>query len=152
MSYNKEGYVSPHDDSKRVADMLRSIIQDGARDFAETVVASVFQKKVVNGKDLGAICQKLAIKIAGSLLITQDSSTEKDYKTVSKVLFWLWICYKEGINPENDEVWQLMVLEDVIPGFMSKINSFPATGKAAPMASLKKPGKKEKRDVKDVQW
>jgi len=151
MSYSNEGYVSHHRDNERVAAMLRSIVQDGAKDFKECVLDLVFPKKLINGIDIGEKCSNLAMKIAGSVLIDQETSTPSDKKIVSKLLMWLMICYRKGINPENNIVWKILVLEEAVPGFMRKINSFPGTGKAAPMASLIKP-EKARRDVKTVRW
>jgi hypothetical protein len=153
MSYSSEGYLSHHRDNERVANMIRSITQDGCLDLQKITIDPFFPKKIVDGVDIGSICSDLIIKIAGSLQdevyekefwSLQDEAYEKEFSTkergkVVNLFKIIFIDYLAGINPNDDIVWQINWLTEGMPLFMKKINTLPGTGKVAPMASLKKP-------------
>lgn len=130
---------------ERVAMVLRSITQDGCLDFKNDTIDTIFPVKDENDEhDIGKACQKFAMKILGSL---QD-----DVKIQRKLLFFLYIMYEKGRNPDTDKIWHILWLNDASPLFSKKINSLPATGRVSAMASLEKPEKTIGRDIKDIQW
>ena len=144
MPYGSEGYLSYHRDNERVANMIRSITQDGCRDLQKKTIDVIFVKKEIDGEDIGKICSDLTMKIAGSLKdykLGEDSPDVEE--TIVQLISILIIDYFEGINPNKDMVWQINWLTKGIPLFSKKINTLPGTGKVAPMASLDKPDKKD---------
>ena len=153
MSYGAEGYLSHYRDNERVASMVRSITQDGCRNFNENTVKTIFMTKEVDGKDIGEICSSIIMTIAGSLKIDEEVTLEsEDYNTIEELITIILLDYLDGINPNTDIVWQYKWLTKGVPLLAKKINTLPGTGKVAPMASLEKPTTEKRRDIKDVKW
>ena len=134
----RESYVSPRRDSERIAQMLRSIVQDRTLAFKKNTIDVIFPKKIVDGKDIGEVARRWVITICGSL---------QNDETIENILLTIWCFYQDGINIDTDEVWQLKWLKDGVPLFMEKVNDLPGTGRVAPMASLEKPKEKE-----EIEW
>ena len=87
MSYGSEGYLSYHHDNERVASMVRSITQDGCRNFNETTIKTIFVKKIVDTIDIGEICSNLIMTIAGSLKMDDENgSLEQETSSVVEEL------------------------------------------------------------------
>lgn len=150
MAYGDAGYISHHRDNERVASMLRSITQDGCLIFDETTIQTIFVKKEVDGKDIGKICSDLIMTIAGSLQMGEDENLEKnELDSVEELIVILLLDYLDGINPNDDFIWQIKWLTTGIPLLANKINTLPGTGKVASMASLKKPDKTNKDEIED---
>ena len=152
MTYGSEGYLRHHRDNERVANMVRSITQDGCRNFQKKTIDTIFVEKIVDGVDIGKICSDLIMIIAGSLNAdkTEEYDSDKTYVIVELIEI-IYVDYDEGINPYKDIVWHMKWLTCGVPLLAKKINTLPSTGKVAPMASLEKPDK-TMRDIKDVKW
>lgn len=154
MTYGSEAYLSYHRDNERVASMVRSITQDGCRNFNEKTIKTIFISKTVNNVDIGKICSDLVMTIAGSLKIDEEnSSLNKEVEnTVEELLILILLDYLDDINPNEDIIWKIKWLTKGVPLLSKKINTLPGTGKVAPMASLEKPTVETRRDIKDVKW
>jgi len=153
MSYGSEGYLSHHRDNEKVANMIRSITQDGCRDFQKKTIDPIFQEKEINGVDIGKICSDLIMTIAGSLKTDEEPELDEEIEeTIDELIKILFFDYREGINPHEDFVWQIKWLTKGVPLLGKKINTLPGTGKVAPMASLEKKEKTTRRDVRSVKW
>lgn len=142
MSYSREGYLSQHRDNEKVANMIRSITQDGCRNFQKKTIDTIFVEKMVDGVNIGKICSDLVMTIAGSLKAdkTEEDNSDKT-DVVVELINIILIDYLEGINPNADIIWQMKWLTCGVPLLSRKINTLPGTGKVAPMASLEKPEK-----------
>jgi len=147
MPYGDAGYISHHRDNERVASMLRSITQDGCLNFDKKTIKTIFVEKKVDGEDIGAICSDLIMTIAGSLQIGKSGKKgepdveDNELNEVRELIIIVLLDYLEGINPNNDFVWQVKWLTIGVPLLAKKINTLPGTGKVASMASLEKPDK-----------
>jgi hypothetical protein len=154
MSYGSEGYLSRHHDNEQVTKVIRSVMQDGCRDLRKTTLDTIFVEKKVDNVDIGKICSDLIIKITGSLKdyeFEKDSPDEKE--TIEELLTIIVVDYDQGINPNKDIVWTYTWILKGMPLFGKKINTLPAIGKIAPMASLEKPAETElRKDIKKVNW
>ncbi len=135
----RESYTSPRKDSERIAQMLRSIVQDGTKAFKKNTIDVMFPKKIVDGKDIGEVSRRWIMTICGSL--------QNEEEKIEQLLLAVWCFYQDGVNIDEDEIWHLKWLKDGIPLFMKKVNDLPGTGRVAPMASLEKPPKKD-----DIEW
>lgn len=159
MAYGDPGYVSYHRDNERVANMIRSITQDGCLQYKNRLIDPFFPKKTVknnDGKeeDIGKIYSEIKMQILGSM--KEFNSKDDDPKIANALIELLDIIdlfYEADIHPfAKDSPLKYIFNRTLHPSFIGKINSLPGTGKAAPIASLHKPDKKEKRDINDVQW
>lgn len=133
MPFSREGYRKYTTDEK-VSAILRSVIQDGCKDFKRETLDVIFKKKEINGVDIGKTCSTWAFRVIGSL--DNDNELQVD------LLLYLYILYIDGENPDTDEIWHINWLMTACPMFANRIDDFPAPGKAAPLASLDKPDKK----------
>lgn len=144
MSYSIEGHYSSQRQEAKVAALLRSIMQDATRDFKKETIDVIFKKKEVNGVDIGKVCSRWVKHIACSL--------ENNEALQTKLNFLVFCKYHQGIDLDKDLQWHLFWLKIGVPLFSNKINRFPSTGRAAPMASLEKPQSEEFEDFDDAPW
>lgn len=143
-SYNTEGYVGGAREAERVAGMIRSLMQDATRDFKKETIDILFPEKKIDDIDIGQVSSRWVKNILCSL----QNNEEKQVKLILLV----WIKYNKGINLDKDKTWHMIWIKIGLPLFSDKINDLPATGRVAPMASLKKPEKREGRDIRTVKW
>ena len=159
MSYGDPGYVSYHRDNERVASMIRSITQDGCLQYKNRLIDPFFPRKMVKNhegkeEDIGKIYSDIKMQILGSI---KEYSSKDDDPSVQNSLIELLdiidLFYDSGIHPfAKDSLLKFIFNRTIHPSFIGKIGTLPGTGKVAPLASLYKPEKKEKRDISDVQW
>jgi len=60
--------------------------------------------------------------------------------------------YNKNKNLDNDTLWHLIWMREGLPLFSERIESFPATGRVAPMDKLDKDDKNKNKSFDDRQW
>jgi hypothetical protein len=145
MPYSREGYRQYSSD-ERISMVLRSALQDASKVFKKETIDIMFseKKKDKQGNDLDVICQKWAWKIVGSLKYNKDKQV--------KLLLVVWLMYNKNKNLDNDTLWHLIWMREGLPLFSERIESFPATGRVAPMDKLDKDDKNKNKSFDDRQW
>lgn len=145
MPYSREGYRQYSSDEK-ISMVIRSALQDASKVFKKETIDIIFSKnkKDKQGNDLDEICQKWAWKIIGSLKYNKEKQV--------KLLLVVWLMYNKNKNLDKDTLWHLIWMREGLPLFSERIESFPATGRIAPMDKLEKNEKNKNKSFDDRQW
>lgn len=136
--------IDRHD---KVAKIARSLSQDVGKRFRDEVLKKLYpEKKVKNKKgekvDIGDICCTWAYTVL--------TSFDNENKIQDQLLKFIRLSYIDGINLDEDELWQDYMSIYGIGAFADKISKFAQIAKLSFMDKLDK--KSVGRDVETVQW
>jgi hypothetical protein len=127
----------------RSAKMIRSISQDSGRAFKSDFLRRIYPKKMVDGKDIGAICTDWVYLILTNLKYDQESLEEK--------LMMLYDDYDSGINPDTDpDFLEYMAVCGIMP-FAELVDELPVLSKISFGGRLEKPEARGK-GMDEVEW
>jgi hypothetical protein len=136
-------YQSGREETKHVAALLRSLMQDVTKDFKKETIDVLFPDKKIDNINIGEVSSRWVKHIICSL----QNQTELQIK----LMMIVWMKYHNDENIDKDPIWHLIWMRIGLPLFSDKINALPAVGKVSPMGSLEKPSGK-RRDIRTVNW
>jgi len=131
--------IDRHD---KVAKIARSLSQDVGRRFKEEVLRKIYPEKKIDNVDIGEVCCNWAYTVL--------TSFDSEDKIQDELLQIIRLSYIDGINLDNDELWQDYLAIFGVGSFANKINKFAQIAKLSFMDKLDK--KKTVRNATDVKW
>jgi len=138
MSFNR--FSSAGYKEEKVANLLRSVVQDGCKQFEEKSLIHIYKEVDEEGKKrlYGDVARDYARLIIGSL----QANTEIQ----RKLLLLAWLLYEKGENLNESRIWRLAWINYACPLFSKKFADLPSTGSVASMDSWDKPEHLKKKD------
>jgi len=144
MGYGSDKRFKNPVDTEKTTMLLRSQFQDICYDMNEERIKIMFPKKMVGDIDIGEIAAKWARTVTTTLRFYKSAADQEiDTTAEYKLLFFIWMLYKSGVNLDTSELWHLKWMKEGLPAFTRWLDTFPATARGAAADNLKKPDKEK---------